>query len=221
MTKQTIYYLTVRSTSDDRKTSAVIRDSAMTLFAERGSSGVTLRQVAVAAGVSPGLVIHHFGSKEGLEAAIDERVVDVVDALARDVVRLENEGELANLLELFVARLEAEPALAGYVARMLLDDLGRGDRLFAHLFESVLSGLESLAERGHVRTSDDAPTRAAFLLANDLALIMLRRRIEKVLGVDPLSRSGLERWGAVVVDSYLRGVFSWPADASDDEKDPS
>ena len=56
----------MRSTRDDRTTRAVIRDEALALFAAEGPAGVSLRRVAAAAGVAPGLIVHHFGSKEGL-----------------------------------------------------------------------------------------------------------------------------------------------------------
>jgi AcrR family transcriptional regulator len=36
------------------------------LFAAHGPDAVTVRQIATAAGLSPALVVHHFGSKEGL-----------------------------------------------------------------------------------------------------------------------------------------------------------
>jgi len=52
---------------DDRTARAVIRDEALRLFAEHGQQAVSLRQVASAAGVSPGLIVHHFGSKANPE----------------------------------------------------------------------------------------------------------------------------------------------------------
>ena len=57
--------------SDDLTTSARIRDAAIAQFGAHGfNTGV--RAIATAAGVSPGLVIHHFGSKDGLRKACDE-----------------------------------------------------------------------------------------------------------------------------------------------------
>ena len=65
----------MRSAADDRTARAAIRDEALRLFAAQGPDAVTVRQVAAAAGVSPGLVMHHFGSKAGLRAAVDEHVL--------------------------------------------------------------------------------------------------------------------------------------------------
>ena len=58
----------MRLTAEDLTTRARIRDAAIGLFGRDGFGPATVRAVASAAGVSPGLVIHHFGSKAGLLA---------------------------------------------------------------------------------------------------------------------------------------------------------
>src|SRR5215467_4596367 len=55
---------------------ARIRDAAIRLFAERGIDGTTVRDIAALAGVSPGLLRHHFGSKEALREACDVYALD-------------------------------------------------------------------------------------------------------------------------------------------------
>ncbi|MFK4547934.1 AcrR family transcriptional regulator [Streptomyces tendae] len=44
----------MHSISEDRTTRAIIRDEALRLFADQGPDRVTVRQIATAAGVSPG-----------------------------------------------------------------------------------------------------------------------------------------------------------------------
>ena len=63
---------------DDRTAKARIRDAAIVCFAEHGIAATTARKVATAAGVSPGLVMHHFGSMEGLRAACDRHVTAMI-----------------------------------------------------------------------------------------------------------------------------------------------
>ena len=58
--------------SEDLTARARIRDAAIDLFAERGFGQATVRDIAQAAGVSSGLLRHHFGSKDGLREACDE-----------------------------------------------------------------------------------------------------------------------------------------------------
>lgn len=54
------------SGTGERSTREVILDTARTLFAERGFSGTTIRDVAQASGVSPALVMKLTGSKAEL-----------------------------------------------------------------------------------------------------------------------------------------------------------
>jgi AcrR family transcriptional regulator len=62
---------------EDRTARARIRDAAVHTFGTAGFDA-PVRAVAAAAGVSPALVIHHFGSKDGLRAACDEHVLRVI-----------------------------------------------------------------------------------------------------------------------------------------------
>lgn len=60
---------------------------------------------------------------------------------------------------------------------------------------------------GVARPSGDPAVRAAFLLVNDLALILLRNQVATVIGADPLSPKGITRWASVVAGIYAEGVF--------------
>ncbi len=182
----------------------------MELFALRGSDVVTVREVAAAAGVSPGLVMHHFGSKNGLKAAVDRRAVEFFDDMVAELVRLGDEGAAASLAEVFADRLELEPALAGYVRRLLSDGGEAADRLFRVLFETTTAEMDKLVTAGVMRRSADEQVRVGFLLANDLAVVLFRRQIERAIGIDPLSRAGLGRWAAEVLDVYAGGLFVAP-----------
>ncbi len=84
--------LNMRTADGDLKAAAVIRNAAMRLFAERGAAAVTIRQIAVAAGVSPGLVIHHYGSKGGLKDAVDRSAVAFFEEMIGDLARIGEAG---------------------------------------------------------------------------------------------------------------------------------
>jgi AcrR family transcriptional regulator len=60
---------------EERSTRELILRAATSEFAEHGFRGASIRGIASAAGVSPGLVQHHFGTKDGLRQACDERVM--------------------------------------------------------------------------------------------------------------------------------------------------
>lgn len=203
--------LIMSSDPADLTSAAAIRIAAMELFAERGYADVTIRQIAAAAGVSPALVIHHYGSKDNLREALEERVAGSVDAMLADLERAPDKGGSASVAELFAGRLEREPAMAGYIRRLLSDGGPAGISMFGRLYQATQAGMRSMEAAGVVRPGRDDVVRDAFLLSNDLALVLLRPHITQVTGIDPLSRAGLVRWSAEVFDVYSNGVFALPA----------
>ncbi len=64
--------------SEDLTARARIREAALSHFAEEGYERATVRGIARTAGVSPGLLRHHFGSKQELRQACDEYVAGVL-----------------------------------------------------------------------------------------------------------------------------------------------
>jgi len=202
--------LNVRAEPGDLRAAAVILGAATRLFAERGAAAVTVREIAAAAGVSPGLIMHHYGSKDGLKDAVDRRAVAFFEEMLAQLARIGEEGGSASLAELFADRLRDEPAMVDYVRRLLLDGGEAADALFGKLLDATEAGMRALVAAGVVRRAADERTRTAFLLANDLSLLMLRRQIARATGTDPLTRQGLVRWTAVVMDVYTGGIFAAP-----------
>jgi AcrR family transcriptional regulator len=199
---------------DDRKTSAVIRDTAAGMFAERGVAGVTIRDIAAAAGVSPALVIHHFGSKERLREAVDRHVAAFVEAMLAELAQLPAGGDETAFVRSLALQLDRQPALAGYVRRLLVDDGPAGDALFDRLFEVTVRAMDGLVAQGVVRPARYARVRAAFLLVNDLAVMLLRRQVTRALGADPFSMPGVGLWTAEVMDIYTHGMMAAGGEAT-------
>lgn len=61
-----------------KQTRNAILDAARRLFAERGITTVSIRDIAAAAGVSHGLIQQYFGTRENMVAAIIKREIDAV-----------------------------------------------------------------------------------------------------------------------------------------------
>lgn len=89
-----------------------IRDAAFELATEAGLKAVTIRDVAERAGLSSGLVLFHFGSKEQLVLALLDWVLETTTALriGPDVASIASPGErLLALLRQEMVRLASEP----------------------------------------------------------------------------------------------------------------
>jgi len=205
------------SHSRDLTARATIRNAALRLFAERGPDAVTVREIAAQAGVSPALVLHHFGSKDGLRAEVDRHASEAFDAIlgampADELAEfLAGRAQAGSLAEAFARGFPRGSPLPAYLGRLLLTLDPAGAALFGRWHAMTRSLLDTMAEAGVARPSDDPAVRAAFLLANDLALILLRTHIATVIGVDPLTPEGIERWGREASIVYTEGAFRPPA----------
>jgi AcrR family transcriptional regulator len=66
------------ATPKSEATKARILRAAERLFAERGYDGVSVRQIAAAAGVQLALISYHFRTKDGLYRAVFRKIIDAV-----------------------------------------------------------------------------------------------------------------------------------------------
>ena len=203
------------SEPDDRTSRARIRDAALHLFAERGAEGVTVRQIAAAAKVSPALVVRHFGSKDGLRDEVDRHVLRAFDAMLAEV-RAGNAqapvdpAAMGSMAEAVVRHLPAGSPIPRYLGRLLLDRSKAGRALFKKVFGLGQATLGALVDAKLASPGAHPGARAAFLTANDLAVLLLREPLTEWLGVDPLSRAGITLWGGEVLDVYARGLGASP-----------
>jgi AcrR family transcriptional regulator len=203
----------MRSMPDDRTARAVIRDEALRLFAEHGPEAVTVRQIAAAAGVSPGLILHHFGSKQGLREAVDQHVLALFDVMLGEMTGehaddLFDPAASGSLAEAIVRHLPPQSPVPAYLRRLLLDGGQGGRELFRRLFQLSAQTLDALAAAGLAAPGADPAVRAAFLMSNDLAVLLLREHLAEVLGTDPLSDAGMARWAREALAIYGSGLLA-------------
>jgi AcrR family transcriptional regulator len=199
---------------EDLTARANVRNAALRLFAEHGHDAVSVRKVAAEAGVSPALVSHHFGSKAGLREAVDLYVAKRIDAFMAeggdDVARLFAEGDGGSIAEVFTRVFPPDSPLPAYVRRLLLSGDPAGVRLFGKWFEGAQHILDQMVHAGLAKPSRDPDVRAAFSVAADVALLVLREPLTAVLGFDPLSPEGLTRWTEEATAICREGMFVQP-----------
>jgi len=193
---------------DDRTSRAIIRDTALRLFADYGADGVTVRQIAAAARVSPALVIRHFGSKDGLREKVDTHVVRTIEAILKVVAERHSptNDNLQSIAEAVVEHLSSDSPIPRYVRRLLLDRSRAGRIVFRRLFEIGQATVNTLVKTGIAAPGADPQVRAGFLVSNDLAVLLLREHLTELLGVDPLSAAGMKRWAGEVLAIYSSGL---------------
>ncbi|MEO3856872.1 helix-turn-helix domain-containing protein [Acrocarpospora sp. B8E8] len=187
---------------EDLTARARIRDAAMRHFGEHGYERATIRGIAETAGVSPGLVRHHFGSKEGLREACDAYLIKTVHRLNDEAREFRAPSE-TNVLA--IARAEMRPYVP-YLARALAE--GSAAPLFD---EMVRMSEEWLAEADRGRPdppASDLRTRAAVGTAMALSISVLHQHISRAIGVDVFSPEGDLLLSRALLDIYSNPMLS-------------
>src|SRR5690606_7458423 len=180
---------------DDLTARARIRDAALRLFGRDGYAATSLRAVAREAGVSPALVVHHFGGKQGLKRACDEHV-------ARELVDVEvaaSQADLVGTMRRWLAEPDAFRAEFDYTARMILEGSETADSLFDALVER--------AEAGQMNAFGDVRGAAVVVALIGLAPLVLGRQVARALGERELTAAAVQRLALPAMELLTHGLY--------------
>lgn len=144
--------------SADLTAVARIRDAAIAQFGEHGF-GVGLRSIAEAAGVSAALVIHHFGSKDGLRKTCDDYVAEEIRISKSETIQSNDPATwLAQLAE-----IESYAPLMAYLVRSMVSGGELANLLWQRMIDNTEAYLEEGVRAGTVKPSRDPHARAKYL----------------------------------------------------------
>jgi len=170
------------TTPPDRTARARIRDAAIAKFGEHGVAATSLKVIAAEAGVSQPLIVHHFGSKDGLRRACDERVAATIRA-SKLAAMSQGPG-----LDPLVALRDVDdrrPVLR-YLARTLADGTPEVAALIDEMVDDAVEYTAEGERTGLLRPSDRPRERVVILSLWSLGLLVLHEHLERLLGVDLL-----------------------------------
>ncbi|GAB2605582.1 transcriptional regulator RaaS [Kribbella endophytica] len=140
----------------------------MARFGRDGFSA-SLRTIAADAGVTAGLVVHHFGSKDGLRQACDEHVLGVIRSeKLRAATASTATGMLAQLAE-----VEQYGPFALYAVRSLQAGGALATTFVDQMVRDAEEYLAAGVAAGRVRPSRDPAGRAKYLTYQGMGSLML------------------------------------------------
>jgi AcrR family transcriptional regulator len=196
--------LTMRSTRhEDLTTRARIRDAALGRFPIDGFGATTIRAIAAEAGVSPALVVHHFGSKEGLREACDDYVVArfrETKLAAMEEGNVFDPGFAATALQI------AQPLLRYFGWALSRNHPAAGD-LFDEMVREGLEISRIAVEKGMIYDSPDLERRTAVQMALNLGMLVMHAHLERNTGVDLLSAEGIAELAPTLFEIF-GGMFT-------------
>ena len=144
--------------ADDLTAVARIRDAAIEQVGQHGFT-VGLRAIATAAGVSAALVIHHFGSKEGLLRACDEYIAVQIREAKTESLR---SSDPASWLRA-VAEIDTYAPMMAYLVRSLQSGSDLAKEFWQRMIDNAEQYLEEGVRAGTLKPSRDPKARAKFL----------------------------------------------------------
>jgi AcrR family transcriptional regulator len=144
--------------SADLTAAARIRDAAIEQFGQHGFD-VGLRAIAEAAGVSAALVIHHFGSKEGLRKACDEYIAEEIRTGKSEAMRSTDPATWFAQM----AEIESYAPLMAYLVRSMQTGGALATTLWRKMIDDAESYLDEGVRTGLLKPSRDPRARAKYL----------------------------------------------------------
>ena len=144
--------------SADLTAAARIRDAAIEQFGERGFA-VGLRAIADAAGVSAALVIHHFGSKDGLRKACDDYIAEEIRSSKSEALQSKDPATWFAQM----AEIEDYAPLMAYLVRSMQSGGELATLLWRRMIDNADEYLDEGVRAGTIKPSRDAHARARYL----------------------------------------------------------
>jgi AcrR family transcriptional regulator len=178
---------------------ARIREAAIRHFADEGYERSTIRGIAVTAGVSPGLLRHHFGSKEELRRACDEHVAQTMRRI--------NAQYLDDLGGAATDRSLLQP-FERYIVRALAENSPSA----AAIFDELVTMTEQWLKRADAARQDppavDRRIRAALISAMASGIPLLHEQLSRAVGADIFGAAGGRLVALGLLDIYSHPLIS-------------
>lgn len=162
--------------NDDLTARARLRDAAIALVSE--GQRPTARTVAARAGVSAGLIRHHFGTMEGLLLASDERIAQLVRDAKHDAIH----GPMPNVFQAIQAT--GDDRIFGYLAHRLTESSPAIDTLVDLLSEDAVTYIQRSIDAGLLLPVPDIHGAARMMTLYSLGSLVLHRHLHRLLDLD-------------------------------------
>src|SRR5258708_32170127 len=198
--------------SEERSSVERIRNAALKSFATYGTSTTSLRAVAAAAGVSVGLVQHHFGTKACLVKAVDDHVLGLVIAAIAPPIPEPPADSVAEMGSRVTRIVAEQPDIVDYVGHALIDGSPLGTTIFDTLAVFGIARWRQRNELGDTRPDLDLTWAALNALVRPLGTIILRGHIERHLPERFTAPAQLQRWQESVNTLLREGLFRHAGD---------
>src|ERR1700730_6453065 len=193
----------MRSASADMTATARIRDAPIEQWGQRGFN-VGLRAIAEAAGVSAALVIHHFGSKEGLRKACDDYIAEEIRTGKSASLQTKDPADWFAQM----AEIESYAPLMAYLVRSMQSGTELAKMLWQRMIDNAEEYLEEGVRNGLLKPSRDPRARARYLgMSSGGGLLMYLQMHENPTDLRTVLRDYGEEMVLPALEIYTKGLM--------------
>ncbi|HPE33055.1 MAG TPA: TetR/AcrR family transcriptional regulator [Parvularculaceae bacterium] len=181
--------------------------AGMKLFAEKGFSAVGVREIAAEAGVSLGLVRTHFGSKEGLRAAIDAYVLQEIKSLYSNVIMHSGTEALENAVEDAVEWITRDRDALMYARMTLMEKSPGSQALFDELLTIMRQFIDTNAKRGFLQPGVDREWAAIYMIFDFIGPAVIEPFASSAFGKSIYSKTMIAQRNAFMRRLFTKGFL--------------
>lgn len=191
--------------AEDLTAQARIRNAAIARFVRDGFEKANLRAVAADAGVSIGLIFHHFGNKAGLRAACDEYVLREGTRRGRAAGRPEM---MQGLLGEYLSSPEEYRLLVQYLGRTIQESSPNA----AAIVDTLVAESEAVYRAGDadgtMHPSSDPRAQAVLGVVFSMAVLTMPPVLTRALGHEEFGPEVLRRLSVPTMELFTRGLYT-------------
>jgi TetR/AcrR family transcriptional regulator, repressor for neighboring sulfatase len=196
----------VRRTAEDARRQ--ILDAAEIRLAQTGPAGIRLQDVAADLGISHPVILHHFGSREGLIRALTDRaVVELRDKLmpALNAAEIQTESILGEVFNAFRGGLAQR--LAWLAITGTDESREEHDRVTLEIVRLVHGMRVANAPPGVVINEEDTKSIVYLVTATAFGDAIFGAQLRKRAGLpeDAAASKAFQRWFAELLSLHLGG----------------
>lgn len=190
---------------EDLTARARLRDAAIESFAQKGFAS-SVREISARAGVSAGLIRHHFGTKDQLRAECDAEVLRRYRDLKVDGMRMPPAQAFQML-----SQLDDFASTFVYILRSVQDGGDVGRAFVEHMIAEALEFSEEGVRTGMIKPSRDPAARARYLVTSSLGGLLVQLTLMPDLDIADIGnavRRLTETITLPTLELYTEGVLS-------------
>ena len=181
-----------------------LRDVAIEVFATQGFAA-SVRTIAQAAGVTAGLITHHFGSKDQLRVACDDEVIRRYRTIKGESLSASPQEAMGMMV-----RLDEFAPTFVYMLRSVRDGGAAGRTFIEHMIADSRAFTEKAVADGVVKPSRDPEARLRYLVTSSLGGLLIQ--LDLMPGIDLAEttktlRRLMDETGLPTLEMYTQGLL--------------